>query len=100
MDFKGKTAIATGAGSGIGAAIALELATRGTHVVVADTDHSSAVDTAGRIASKLGSMSSILGSVGRPNACAFVASKHALLSNQAGFLTGSYHLIDGGSTAR
>ncbi|WP_027054319.1 SDR family NAD(P)-dependent oxidoreductase [Mesorhizobium erdmanii] len=250
MDFKGKTAIVTGAGSGIGAAIALELATRGAHVVVADIDHSSAVDTVTRIASEVGSalafevdvadaesvremanfavkefgglhlavnnagiggpsettadypledwrkiidvnlngvfyclkyeiaamletgeggaivnMSSVLGSVGRPKACAYVATKHALvgltkvaamefaarnirinaigpafidtplltknldpdvieslaelhpvgrlgtptevsaltcflLSSQASFITGSYHLIDGGYTAR
>ncbi|RUU54992.1 SDR family NAD(P)-dependent oxidoreductase [Mesorhizobium sp. M2C.T.Ca.TU.002.02.1.1] len=250
MDFKGKTAIVTGAGSGIGATIALDLASRGAHVVVADIDLSSAVDTVTRIASTLGSalafevdvadaksvrkmvnfavkkfgglhlavnnagiggpsettadypledwrkiidvnlngvfyglkyeiaamletgeggaivnMSSILGSVGRPKACAYVATKHALvgltkvaamefatqnirvnaigpafidtplltrnlepdvieglaelhpagrlgtpaevsaltcflLSNQANFITGSYHLIDGGYTAR
>lgn len=55
MDFMGKTAIVTGAGSGIGAAIALELATRGAHVVVADIDFSAAEDTVTRIASTLGS---------------------------------------------
>ncbi|CDX56250.1 2,5-dichloro-2,5-cyclohexadiene-1,4-diol dehydrogenase [Mesorhizobium plurifarium] len=250
MEFKGKTAIVTGAGSGIGATIALDLASRGAHVVVADVDRSSAVDSVTRIASTLGSalafevdvadatsvknmvdfavqkfgglhlavnnagiggpsetttdypledwhkiidvnlngvfhglkyeiaamletgeggaivnMSSILGSVGWPKACAYVAAKHALigltkvaamefaernirvnavgpafvntplltknlepevverlaelhpvgrlgtpaevsalacflLSNQASFITGSYHLVDGGYTAR
>ncbi|MDG4884500.1 SDR family NAD(P)-dependent oxidoreductase [Mesorhizobium sp. WSM4884] len=55
MDFKGRTAVITGAGSGIGAAIAIELATRGAHVVVADVDFSSAEDTVTQIASRLGS---------------------------------------------
>ena len=37
-DFSGKTAIVTGAGSGIGAAIARELALRGAAVMIADRD--------------------------------------------------------------
>lgn len=55
MDFKGKTAIVTGAGSGIGAAVAVELAALGAHVVVADIDFSAAEDTVTRIAATLGS---------------------------------------------
>ncbi|MDG2535601.1 SDR family NAD(P)-dependent oxidoreductase [Sphingomonas sp. HITSZ_GF] len=38
QDFEGKVAIVTGAASGIGAAVAQELATRGAKVVVADFD--------------------------------------------------------------
>ncbi len=38
QDFEGKVAIVTGAASGIGAAIAKDLATRGARVVVADFD--------------------------------------------------------------
>jgi NAD(P)-dependent dehydrogenase (short-subunit alcohol dehydrogenase family) len=55
MDFKGKTAIVTGAGSGIGAAVAIELAARGAQIVAADLSLSSAEDTVARIVSKLGS---------------------------------------------
>ncbi|WP_071795032.1 SDR family NAD(P)-dependent oxidoreductase [Natronohydrobacter thiooxidans] len=38
FDFSGKTAIVTGAASGIGEAIALELAASGAHVIVSDLD--------------------------------------------------------------
>jgi NAD(P)-dependent dehydrogenase (short-subunit alcohol dehydrogenase family) len=44
-----KVAIVTGAGSGIGAAISLELASRGAHVIVADIDE----DAAGRVAAAI-----------------------------------------------
>lgn len=40
--FEGKTAIVTGAGSGIGAAIAEELAEGGATVIVADLDNAHA----------------------------------------------------------
>ena len=48
-DFHGRTAIVTGAGSGIGAAIARELGTSGAHVIVSDIDASSAEAIAGEI---------------------------------------------------
>ena len=41
MDFDGKTAIVTGAASGIGRGIALELARRGSNVVIADLNEGS-----------------------------------------------------------
>lgn len=37
-DFKDKTAIMTGLGSGTGAAVAIELAACGAHIVAADVD--------------------------------------------------------------
>jgi len=45
FDFSGKTALVTGAASGIGEAIALELAACGAHVVVSDLD----ADACGRV---------------------------------------------------
>ena len=49
MDFMGKTAIVTGAGSGIGAAIARELGEKGAEVVVADLDRDAAEAVASAI---------------------------------------------------
>ncbi len=42
MEFEGKTAIVTGGARGIGRGIALELAQRGSNVVIADMDEESA----------------------------------------------------------
>lgn len=44
FDFDGKVALVTGGGSGIGAAIARQLAGNGAHVVVADRDRKGAED--------------------------------------------------------
>jgi NAD(P)-dependent dehydrogenase (short-subunit alcohol dehydrogenase family) len=49
-DFEGKSAVVTGAGSGIGAEIARELAARGAHVIVSDLDADGADQVAGEIA--------------------------------------------------
>ena len=48
-DFKNKVAVVTGAASGIGKAIALELATGGAKVLVADLDEGGACDVANQI---------------------------------------------------
>ncbi len=49
MDFEGKTAVVTGGARGIGRGIALELARRGSNVVVADMDEESALDVVAEI---------------------------------------------------
>ncbi|MFC7703299.1 SDR family NAD(P)-dependent oxidoreductase [Plastorhodobacter daqingensis] len=52
--FQGKTAVVTGAGSGIGAAIAAELAAGGAHVIVSDLDEAAATRVAEAIRAKGG----------------------------------------------
>ncbi len=49
MDFEGKTAIVTGAARGIGRGIALELARRGSNVVIADLDEGPAREVVAEI---------------------------------------------------
>lgn len=49
QDFQGRVAIITGAASGIGAAIAVELASRGATVIVADRDIAAATAFAARL---------------------------------------------------
>ncbi len=48
-EFSGRTAIVTGAASGIGAVVAEELAARGAHVIVSDLNESDAGEVADRI---------------------------------------------------
>jgi NAD(P)-dependent dehydrogenase (short-subunit alcohol dehydrogenase family) len=54
MQLQGKTAIVTGAGRGIGAAIALAYAAEGAALVIADIDAGNARDVAGRIVAQGG----------------------------------------------
>lgn len=52
MQFDGKTAIVTGAGSGIGRAIAIKLAEKGAQVVVSDIDEANGSQTAAQVGDK------------------------------------------------
>ena len=52
-DFNGKVAAITGAGSGMGRALAQALAGRGCHVAISDVDEAGLKDTASRIASRV-----------------------------------------------
>lgn len=65
MDFSGRTAIVTGAASGMGEATAREFAAAGAHVVVVDIDAAGAK----RIAEEIGASSPVIGDVGDPDFC-------------------------------
>ncbi len=64
--FAGKVALVTGAGSGIGKAIALELAVHGASVVVNDIHLETAQKVVDQIVSSAGSAVAFAGSVGKP----------------------------------
>ena len=65
-NFAGKVALVTGAGSGIGKAIALELAVHGASVVVNDIHLETAQKVVDQIVSSAGSAVAFAGSVGKP----------------------------------
>jgi 3-hydroxybutyrate dehydrogenase len=65
--LSGRTAIVTGAGSGIGAAIAIELAQAGAHVVVQDLRIEGAEETVATIKAAGGSAQSSEGDVTQPD---------------------------------
>jgi NAD(P)-dependent dehydrogenase (short-subunit alcohol dehydrogenase family) len=69
FDLTGKTAFVTGAGSGIGAAIADAFATSGAHVFVTDCDGESARRTAARISAAHGLASALTLDVTDESAC-------------------------------
>lgn len=69
-DFEGRTAIVTGAGSGIGAAVARELGARGAHVIASDIDEASGAAIAEAIRAAGGKADSLACDVASADACA------------------------------
>jgi 3-oxoacyl-[acyl-carrier protein] reductase len=67
FDLSGKTALVTGAGSGIGAAIARSLATAGAHVMVNDLNGTSARRTASEILAQGGDAIAYCSDVSHPS---------------------------------
>lgn len=104
FDFGGRTAIVTGAASGIGAAIARDLGRFGAHVVVSDIDEAGMAAVAGQIAAAGGKASTCRADTGRAEDVeALVAhavaqdGRFSMLVNNAGIggpsaLTGDYPL--------
>lgn len=66
FDFSGRSGIVTGAGSGIGAAIALELGRSGAAVLVADLNLDAAEKVAGAIEAAGGRAAAVAGDVADP----------------------------------
>jgi 3-oxoacyl-[acyl-carrier protein] reductase len=66
MKLEGKVALVTGAGRGIGRAIALKLAGEGARVVLNDLDDAPANETAGAIAERGGEAVAVNGNVAEP----------------------------------
>lgn len=65
MDFSGKVAVVTGGASGMGAAIARELSTRGAKVVIVDRNH----DLAREVSNDINATSPIIGDVSESQFC-------------------------------
>jgi NAD(P)-dependent dehydrogenase (short-subunit alcohol dehydrogenase family) len=79
IDFVGKTALVTGAGSGIGRAIASGLARRGATVAVLDLDERAAIETADAIGAAGGTALPVLVDIAREQSVreAVAATVHA-----------------------
>ncbi len=68
FDFTGKTAIVTGAGSGIGEAVALELAAAGAHVIVSDLQSDACAHVCAAILDRGGKATACVADVADPQA--------------------------------
>jgi NAD(P)-dependent dehydrogenase (short-subunit alcohol dehydrogenase family) len=68
FDFKGKTAIVTGAGSGIGEAVSLELAASGAFVVLSDISEESCASPVATILDRGGKAAAFAADVADPEA--------------------------------
>ena len=66
ISLENRVALVTGAGRGIGRAIAQRLSAAGASIVVSDVDEPAAVETAGMIASAGGQASSLAGDLTSP----------------------------------
>ncbi len=92
QSFSGRTALVTGAGSGIGRVIAIELANAGVHVLVQDLRVDEAAAVAMEIRDAGGAAASIGGDVSNPNGVAAMVDalirshdRVDILINNAGF---------------
>jgi meso-butanediol dehydrogenase / (S,S)-butanediol dehydrogenase / diacetyl reductase len=89
MDFRGRTALVTGAASGMGEATAREFSAAGAHVVVVDID----AEGAERVSAEIGASPAVVGDVGDPEFCrravAAAVERHGcldILVNAAGII--------------
>ena len=87
LDLRGRAAVVTGAGRGIGRAIALHLAARGAAVCVNDVDADVAQETAGEIVAHGGTAIGVGGSVADPGDCS------RMMAAAAAELGGALHVL-------
>jgi NAD(P)-dependent dehydrogenase (short-subunit alcohol dehydrogenase family) len=95
MEIKGKVALVTGAGSGIGRATALALAKEGASVLVADVDEAGGAETVRQVEAAGGKAAFAKADVGSPDgirgmfdACERVFGGVDIVHNNAGIMNG------------